>query len=215
MFYLARHGETNWNACGRLQGRLGSALTPKGYGQARALAVLAHRLGITRVLSSPLDRARITARIVADSVSCRLETFDALSEIDFGLCSGLTLEEVAQRFPGLMDARRIEKWSYRWPEGESYADASARLETWLAAETIVPPKSPTMIVAHQSVHRSLTSLLSDKTPDEVLEGKQSADLVLRITPDGAIFHSSVSQSVGGGPIAWSSGLSLDRSLSVG
>ena len=214
LLYLARHGETIWNACGRLQGRLGSALTPRGDEQARELAALADRLGVGRVLASPLDRARITARKVANVVSCKLEVFDALSEIDFGLCNGLTMSEASQKFRGLMDARRVDKWNHRWPDGESYADAADRLQAWLGTEMILPPFSNTMIVAHQSVNRSLISLLTNKKPREILKCEQPADVVLRIGPGKVIFYCRVPAVDGQGSIRGLRGLPAPRSLSV-
>jgi len=212
--YLARHGETIWNACGRLQGRLTSSLTPRGYEHAHALAVLANRLGVERVLASPLDRARITARVVAKGVSCKLEVADALCEIDFGHCSGLTLREVSQKFPGIMEARRADKWNHRWPDGESYADGADRLEAWLGTEMFLPPSSHTMIVAHQSINRSLLSLLTDKARRDILASEQPADVVLRIGPGKSVSCCRVPSCDGGELIRWLSGLYVPRAFSV-
>lgn len=212
--YLARHGETIWNACGRLQGRQGSALTPRGDQQARELAALASLLGVGRVLASPLDRAWLTARKVANAVSCKLEVVDALCEIDFGLCGGLTMSEVSQKFRGFMAARRVDKWNHRWPDGESYADAADRLQAWLGTETILPPFGNTMIVAHQSVNRSLISVLTNKKPPEILESKQSADVVFRLGPDKTVFYCRVPPLNAQESIRWIPGLHIPRSLEV-
>lgn len=74
--FLSRHGQTQWNLSGRLQGHLDSPLTPLGIKQAQQLALKADSLGIKRVISSDLGRAIQTAEIVASQLSCPIN-FDA------------------------------------------------------------------------------------------------------------------------------------------
>ena len=66
--FLARHGQTVWNAEGRYQGRLDSPLSPRGWEQARATAEEMRARGVERLLSSPLGRARQTARVVSQAI---------------------------------------------------------------------------------------------------------------------------------------------------
>jgi probable phosphoglycerate mutase len=197
-----RHGETSWNREGRLQGRSGSPLTEGGHEQARLLAAFARNLGIRRVVSSTLERARYTARLIADSLGQTLETTAALAEIDFGRCSGLTLSEVEERFPGFMETRKQDRWNHRWPDGESYADACERLTSWLSAERSSPPDG-TAIVAHESVNRCLVVVLTGIAPEAVLETKQPSDIVIRLGSDGSVSHC---RSSDGDPVRWHSGL---------
>ncbi|PWK46357.1 histidine phosphatase family protein, partial [Pleionea mediterranea] len=62
-FYLARHGETEWNRIKRLQGRLDSPLTEQGIQQANDLAASMTNYSVDAVITSPLLRARRTAEI--------------------------------------------------------------------------------------------------------------------------------------------------------
>jgi uncharacterized phosphatase len=98
--YFVRHGETDWNAAGRLQGREDVPLNSNGEAQARRLAEALHGLGIERILTSYLSRARRTAEIVAARLAIAdLAVVEGLHERDYGDISGLTPDERAARFP--------------------------------------------------------------------------------------------------------------------
>lgn len=185
---LLRHGETEWNRIGRLQGRDDSPLTERGRTQAEALARLASALGVARVIASPLGRAQATAERVASACGVAVQTEPALAETDFGACSGLTHAELEARFPGLQAARALDRWHHAWPGGESYAIMQARLETWLAAAGDPRSAPPTALVAHQGLHRALLVALGAATREQALEGAQSPEHVLRVHADGRIEH---------------------------
>lgn len=186
--FLARHGETDWNRQGRMQGRLGAPLNELGRAQARALSLVASRLGVLSIVTSPLPRALETASIVAGALGCPVTPCDALMEIDFGECSGLTEREIDERFPGLSERRKLDKWHHRWPKGESYADALLRLEGALAAGTL-PGRPLTLLVAHQSVNRALACALGRVAAPAALAMAQRSDVLLRFE-DAAISHAS-------------------------
>lgn len=199
--FLARHGETDWNLQGRMQGRLGAALNEHGRSQSRALAGLARRLGVRQVIASPLPRATETARTVADALGCPLTLCEALMEVDFGDCTGLTEAEIDARFPDLARTRKLDKWQHRWPGGESYADALARLERAVADGTLPGPPL-TLLVAHQSVNRALTRALSGLSTAEALAMTQRSDVLLRFE-GGALSHLSFGAT--DDALAWSEG----------
>lgn len=101
---LVRHGETDWNRDGRLQGRTDIPLNDTGRAQARALAEqLAEPLGDVpwaAVTSSPLSRARETAQIIADRLGLDLlAPHDDLVERHFGEAEGGNLAELTARYP--------------------------------------------------------------------------------------------------------------------
>ncbi|MEY4933157.1 MAG: hypothetical protein RLZZ403_1477 [Pseudomonadota bacterium] len=98
--FLVRHGETDWNAAGRLQGREDVPLNSIGEAQAYRVAEALHGLGIERIVTSYLSRARRTAEIVASRLGLQdLAVVEGLHERDYGDVSGLTPEERAARFP--------------------------------------------------------------------------------------------------------------------
>lgn len=101
---LVRHGETDWNVAGRLQGREDTLLNARGREQARlsgrALRRAVCGAGWDLILTSPLRRAAETARIIGDIVAVpRLVAVPELVERDYGAASGLTRAESAARFP--------------------------------------------------------------------------------------------------------------------
>lgn len=85
---LLRHGRTDWNDQGRLQGRTDTNLNAEGLsGASRAAMALSNR-GIVRIVSSPLIRAQHTARIVADHLGLPVEVDIRLIERNFGGLEG-------------------------------------------------------------------------------------------------------------------------------
>jgi len=106
---LVRHGQSEWNALGRWQGRADPALTELGHAQARHAAV--HLPAFDLLASSTLVRAATTADEIADVVGTDTVVRDAdLVERDAGVFSGLTRTEIDDQFPGYLD-------SGRWPDG--------------------------------------------------------------------------------------------------
>ena len=114
---LARHGETEWNRVGRWQGHADPPLNDTGRRQAVELAERLAGDGIAAVYSSDLQRASETARVVGARLGLDVTEDAALREIDVGSWSGLTREEVAERFP---------EGFARWQAGEIGHDGETR-----------------------------------------------------------------------------------------
>jgi probable phosphoglycerate mutase len=199
--FLARHGETDWNRAGKLQGRLGAPLNEVGREQSRALARAARSLGVRAVITSPLLRALETARIVARELDCVATPCEALMELDFGECTGLTEPEIDERFPGLRERRKLDKWRHRWPGGESYRDALGRVD--LALRTGELPGAPlTLLVAHQSINRVVARALCGLPAADALAMTQRSDVLLRFEA-GVIAHASIARA--GDGVVWKDG----------
>jgi broad specificity phosphatase PhoE len=88
--YLIRHGETLWNCEGRCQGVTDIPLTEKGYRQAHAIATALADKPLSLILSSPLQRTRETAAVIAASQGLAVETRTELREWHQGELEGLT-----------------------------------------------------------------------------------------------------------------------------
>jgi probable phosphoglycerate mutase len=180
---IARHGETEWNTAGRMQGWQNSPLTDTGIAQAKRLAWVVDSYDIERIVSSPLGRARETATIVAEYTGLPVETDDRLREIDIGAYSGLTKDEVHDRDPEFFERPEKTKWKCRWPDGESYADASERVGDFVQqADTL----HDSVILAHRSLNRVLLGQLADLSPAEMLSIEQENNAVFEVTVDGQI-----------------------------
>lgn len=132
--YLVRHGETEWNAAGRFQGKLDSRLTSKGIAQASACGRRLSAIGIEfeTMFASPLGRARETAAIIRSfGISPEVQWDDRIAEVSIGSWDGLTHVDIDAQWPGLLTNTTPFDWFFRSPDGESYDAANARVTQWL------------------------------------------------------------------------------------
>ncbi len=135
-FFYLRHGETDWNAEGRFQGRTEVPLNARGLAQARAARDLLTRSGIATICCSPQLRARTTAEIVNEALGLRLVIIDDLAECGLGVREGQ------------LKAEWYTEWkSGRTPEGaEAYADFLVRALRGI--NRALEQDGPVLIVAH-------------------------------------------------------------------
>lgn len=97
---IVRHGETDWNAQGRLQGREDTELNDSGRHQAQKIAAYLSGGHWDAVISSPLKRAYETAQIIARILAVpEIEVEEQITERDYGEASGLWPEDRRSRFP--------------------------------------------------------------------------------------------------------------------
>ena len=151
---LVRHGETDWNAAGRIQGQTDIPLNEAGIRQARALAarLKAEDPDWDAVVSSDLKRARETARILADALGAPLLPPDPrIRERSFGLAEGTTEEE------------RIRRWGADWRSRdvgqESDEDVRKRGLAFLADWQAARPDIRLLVVSHGSIIAVLLNAL--------------------------------------------------------
>ena len=93
-FYVVRHGQTDWNAKGRIQGKTDIELNEIGIEQARQLKALIKDYNIDLIISSPLKRARKTAEIINETVKCNIIFEDSLKERGYGIFEGMIRKEI-------------------------------------------------------------------------------------------------------------------------
>ncbi|MDR1611199.1 MAG: histidine phosphatase family protein [Planctomycetota bacterium] len=126
--YLIRHAAPPVEARGRYWGKRDPGIDPRSLAAAAAAADLVGRIP-DRIVSSPLERARLTAEAVANRLGGRFVVTPDLEEIDFGEFDGLTYREIQSRHP---DAAR--EWAERpgefvFPGGCGVREFEARAET--------------------------------------------------------------------------------------
>ena len=100
LFYVVRHGETQWNREARIQGQSDSALTREGRAQADAIGRRLAKEPFHAMLSSDLGRAADTARAIAKHTGMPIAFDQRLRERHFGAGQGMTYEEVGRAYPG-------------------------------------------------------------------------------------------------------------------
>ena len=134
--YLLRHGQTEWNLEGRLQGHLNSSLTDLGKIQAKTCGqVLKNHLNDSpiKLIASPLGRCIETAQIVASALGVSvIEKDSRLKEICFGRWEGMNRHEIQESDGAAFRARKADRWNVPAPEGESYRDVAVRVMSWLS-----------------------------------------------------------------------------------
>lgn len=169
--YFIRHGETDWNAEGRLQGQRDIPLNDVGRVQAEEVANILARLepGFQDLAywASPLSRTRETMEIARDRLGLHRSSYrtdDRLKEVSFGDWEGLTWPEVEERSPRIAAARIADKWHTSPPGGENYQAVADRLAAFLAVI-----ERPSVVVSHGGVGRSLMALCGCMTKEKAAE----------------------------------------------
>lgn len=151
---LVRHGETIWHAANRYAGRTDIELTPRGMNQARDLAKWAAAAGLSAVWSSPLSRARLTARPAAEAAHVPLQIDDRLIEVDFGVGEGLTGQEMYQRFPEARTAFLKDPVLSPLPGSEDPVQAARRgAQALRNIASPVADEARILVVAHNTLLR--------------------------------------------------------------
>ncbi|QFU15886.1 histidine phosphatase family protein [Microvirga thermotolerans] len=158
--YFIRHGETDWNVEGRLQGQRDIPLNDVGRVQAeeagRRLQALVPRAEDLDYVASPMLRTRETMERMRAAMGLYPDYYrldERLIELTFGAWEGLTWKEVRQREPQLAALRERDKWNYVPPGGESYAMLAERVRPILDDLT-----RDTALVAHGGVARAFLAV---------------------------------------------------------
>lgn len=175
VIYYIRHGETAWNAEGRLQGTQDIPLNELGRRQATQaggiLADLIARDGGDKAqipfVSSPLGRARSTMTLIRQMLQLPPDDYamdDRLREIGYGVWEGSTLAELQVADPELYAKRQTAKWTMSPPGGETYAAVQLRMRDWYDSLRV-----DTVAVAHGGTARALMVALGLETPHSAAE----------------------------------------------
>jgi broad specificity phosphatase PhoE len=182
--YYIRHGETEWNADGRLQGTRDIPLNDLGRQQAAdAGAILAGLFAhdgrseqSLAFVASPLGRARSTMELVRGALKLPPDEYaidDRLREIGYGHWEGSTLKQMQLSDPEVFARRQAEKWTVPPPGGESYASVQIRMRDWYDSLLV-----DTVAVAHGGTARALMVALGIET------SASAADLTIE---QGAVY----------------------------
>lgn len=154
-FLVIRHGETEWNRAGRVQGHGDSPLTPEGLAQAEAVGRRLAREPFDRLVSSDLGRALQTAQRIAAHTGHAVAPDARLRERCYGVAEGLTRDEMAARFPGLHPKLWHANPDHPVPEGESRRVFFERVGVAFEALARESVGSRVAVVCHGGVLASL------------------------------------------------------------
>jgi broad specificity phosphatase PhoE len=177
---LLRHGPTEWNAAGRIQGRTDIPLSDAGLARMAALRL---PLAVTRVYASPMLRARQTA----EALGLSTPIYDArLMEQNWGVWEGLTRDEILARHgaDAFIKAGSDQGESFRPGGGESTGELHARVASFL--KDVAQGDDDAVAVAHLGVLRAAYTLATgwDMATPMPAELDVSKILVLSLAKDG-------------------------------
>jgi broad specificity phosphatase PhoE len=146
------------------------AVTPPRSGANRSIGCSAARWG-----------GRGPPRPFAAALGMAVQVLDELSEVDHGELSGLTRAEIAAAWPGQAEARARDKYLYRFPGGESYADAETRAGRALDRIARSGVRAP-LLVSHEMIGRMLLKNLAGLDRVEALRLSHPSDVVYKVHP---------------------------------
>jgi broad specificity phosphatase PhoE len=154
--YLVRHGETDWNVKGKIQGRQDIPLNANGIKQAKNMADLLRDTDIEYIYCSTLNRAFQTAEIIAKSKGLKVEQIEDLQEANFGDEEGNSKEQIITKY----GKEFFEEFSYtannmnaKYDNGETKKTIADRFCSALNRIVNTSKHNHIMIIAHGFVIR--------------------------------------------------------------
>ncbi|MGA1876249.1 MAG: alpha-ribazole phosphatase [bacterium] len=163
--FLIRHGAVGPKGGGRFYGSTDLSLSDEG---ARQADVVARKLASERIkgiFTSPLKRARETARPVALIHFLSFRVMEGLREVNFGLWEGLSFSEIQAQYPIECASWLADPWSFSFPGGESVSDFKSRVINSL--EKVLRAEGDTVVLAHGGSIRVILSQAGGMPENEV------------------------------------------------
>ena len=162
IFYIVRHGETEWNKKHILQGQKDSLLTFEGINQAKKIAIMFKKIKFDQIFSSDLIRCRWTAEIIALEHKIIVKTNKLLRELRFGRFEGKKYQEFRDELKEQIELReklsKNERFCFRLADSvETEEEAMGSFITFLRELALVYPSKKILIVTHGGIVRSLNT----------------------------------------------------------
>ena len=179
---VARHGETDWNAAGILQGWIDVPLNDTGLLQAHEMAESLATCGFTRIYSSPLVRSLVTAAIIADRLGLSVPALhDGLKERYFGAIQGIPKNELADLNPVLFQQILKRNPATVFEQGESMDVFATRVLDALMKIGVDNPGAHLLLITHGWVMDVITRHLGKLPRSAILHMKRKNGECLWLT----------------------------------
>jgi probable phosphoglycerate mutase len=168
--YLVRHGRTESNVLQMLHGSTDVPLNALGLKQAHLVADrLAREVSADALISSPLDRALTTARIIGERMNLEPTVKPGLSEMDFGALEGITIDALGRDYPEITDRLMdFDDYDLTWPKGESRRQFHTRVLATFQTILAEYDSQTVIVVAHGGVIGSLIAQIEGESPNNWL-----------------------------------------------
>ena len=167
-----RHGQTDWNVRGKIQGSYDIELNETGIRQAIDLSdkLTKHKYEFKKIYSSPQKRALNTAKILSESSNIEYVVIDDLREINMGEWEGLSWKEVDENYPTEYKEWKSNRRYTSPPKGESYEDMLQRVIKALH-KIINENKDDVVIITHSAVIMCLQCYITNTPFNKMLQFK--------------------------------------------
>ena len=164
--YLVRHGQTEFNAEGRIGGD--PLLSEKGRMQAAQLAEHMKDTRIDYIFTSTRRRSGETAAFLAKTrPDVRIYALPEFDELNAGVCENMRYEEIRETMPEVTRGRNADKFNFCYPGGESYAMVMQRVLRGLRRALFLSAGAPTCIVGHQAINRVVLSMFMRQRTEDI------------------------------------------------
>lgn len=174
-FLILRHGKTEWNLQGRLQGQGDSPLLDESIPVIQSVGDAIRGYRFDHFFRSPLGRARRSFELMGELDIATDKETEALLEISFGEYNGEKQAQVSEEFTR---QRNVDKWNTRWPGGESYADLDSRVRPF--SEYLQSLNGVVGILAHETVNRMLIAHLMNLPQEKFFLLKHPNHVIFKI-----------------------------------
>jgi broad specificity phosphatase PhoE len=163
---FVRHGETDWNKNGLIQGSVDTDLNETGHAQAKSVALLLAQQDLEwrdfNIVVSPQRRAQQTAEYILNALHRDLDGVEPrVRELGFGIWEGKPFWEL--KASPVYPADSESRFFWRPQDGESYQDGVARVNDWRSSLT-----RPTLVISHGAVGRCLMGSFTKLGPGELV-----------------------------------------------
>lgn len=166
--YLVRHGETDWNQQKKVMGRADIPLNAQGIEQAQALASILSNQHFDVIYTSPLQRAKKTAEIIARHLRIPIIEHPGLLERNYGSLAGKNWQEIEKiHRSDAQELDRLQQYDYTAFNGERAGDVQKRVENFLAEIKLKNHIAP-LVICHGGIIRMLQHLLHG-APEKMID----------------------------------------------
>lgn len=185
IIYIVRHGQTDWNAQGLVQGHSDIPLNKVGEQQARNLSRKLRDIKFDAIYASDLVRAKKTAEIISLERKLTIQTTKLLRERRYGQYDGKPREDIKKFHQIWEKLSRIERQTFRPYTGyDTDEEAVDRFITLLREIAVLYLNKTVLVVSHAGIMRALLNHLSEQT---FLAGTISNSGYIKLKSDGVDF----------------------------
>ncbi len=166
ILYLMRHGQTDWNASGKLQGKTDTALNEIGVSQVHNASLKLVREQIETIYASDLKRAKKSADIASNVLDLPVHYTKRLREMCFGKAEGMKKNDIQAVFPYIYqafnDIKNPERYAISYPGGETIGEVQQRFMK-LINKLFEEGRERVLLVTHGMLIRIFTETCLKKT----------------------------------------------------